>query len=270
MSRTRALTIAGSDPSGGAGLQADLAVFAAFGCHGMAVVAGLTAQNSHDVRATHPVPGDFVALQLETLLADSPPGAVKTGMLASSGAVEAVADVWRSRIGVPLVVDPLIHTGGGTQIVDAAAARAVAALLVPNATIVTPNAHEAAALTGIEVCDVAGAIAAARRIVSLGAYAALVKGGHVPGSSVVDVLVERGRDEPLIFERARIATARRIHGTGCALSAAITAGIARGLELRPAVEVAGRYVHAAIRGACAAGEGALVLDFAVRVDGMPA
>jgi hydroxymethylpyrimidine/phosphomethylpyrimidine kinase len=262
------LTIAGSDPSGGAGLQADLAVFAALRCHGMAVIGALTVQNSRGVTATHEVPAQFVARQIESLLSDRPPTAAKTGMLPSEEIVRAVASAFVERPEIPLVVDPVAVSGGGVRLIDAGAERAITSLLAPIAAVVTPNASEASSMTGMEVVDVDGAAAAARRLVEMGARAALVKGGHVDGDRVVDVLVEAGR-APVFVSRPRIVTARRVHGTGCALSAAIAALLARGAPLERAVRSAGDYVHAAIAAAHADGAGAATLDFVAGAAGIP-
>lgn len=270
MAAPSALTIAGLDPGGGAGIAADLAVFAAFRCHGMAVAAALTVQDSGGVRCVRAVESAFVADELTALLDDCPPAAAKTGMLGGAATVAAIAGVWRLGTRPPLVVDPLVRSGSGIELADPAASRAAAELLFPLAALVTPNAIEAESLTGIGARDAAGAEAAGRRILEMGARAVLVKGGHASGELSVDVLVERGLREATRFERKRIATPRRVHGTGCALSAAIAAALARGSTLRDAIDVAGRYVHAAIAGAYPIGPGALVLDFSVRVSGMAA
>jgi hydroxymethylpyrimidine kinase/phosphomethylpyrimidine kinase len=230
------LTIAGSDPSGGAGLQADLAVFTTLSCHGMAVVDALTVQNSAGVTAAHPVPAQLVARQLDALLSDCPPAAAKTGMLPSEEIVRAVAAAFVERQEIPLVVDPVALSGDGARLIETEAERAIAAALVPVATVVAPNALEASSMTGLLVADAEGAAAAARRLVEMGARAALVK-------------------------RPRIATTRRVHGTGCALSAAIAAFLARGVALERAVRLAGDYVHAAIAAARVDGAGAATLDF---------
>jgi hydroxymethylpyrimidine/phosphomethylpyrimidine kinase len=269
MTRAVALTIAGSDPSGGAGLQADLAAFAAFGCHGAAVVAGLTVQGSEGVRAVRPVEDGFVAAQLDALFVDHPPAAAKTGMLASADAVRGVADAFRRRADVPLIVDPVVRSSSGAALADAAAAAALRDELLPLAALVTPNADEAAELTDIEVAGLDGAVAAARRLVAAGAKAALVKGGHWGGDDATDVLVAADARDPVIFTRPRIRRDRRVRGTGCALSAAIAAGLARGLPLARAVQVAGDWVHAGIARAFETGPGALVLDRSARVPGMP-
>jgi hydroxymethylpyrimidine/phosphomethylpyrimidine kinase len=261
-------TIAGSDPSGGAGLQADLAVFAALGCRGMGVVAALTVQNSRGVEAVRDVPAEFVSRQIEALLSDCPPAAAKTGLLATEAVVRAVAAALEGRPEIPLVVDPVAVSGGGVRLIDAAAERAIAAALVPIAALVTPNAGEASSMTGVDVVDPERAATAAGRLVEMGARAALVKGGHLTGGEVVDVLVEAGR-APVFLRRPRIATERRVHGTGCALSAAVAALLARGAAMERAVRLAGDYVHAAIEAAHVEGDGASTLDFAAGAAAVP-
>jgi hydroxymethylpyrimidine/phosphomethylpyrimidine kinase len=263
---TRAVTIAGFDPSGGAGVTADLRTFCAWGCRGAAVIAALTAQDAGGVRGVRAVEADFVAAQLAAVLADGVPAAVKTGMLLTRGAVLETAAFLESRPGVPVVVDPVLASSGGVALLEADAFRVLVERLVPRATLVTPNALEAAALTGIEVRDAADARAAGEALLERGARAVLVKGGHVPGDEVIDTLVLR-RGLPRTFSRPRISGPRR-RGTGCALSAAIAAGLARGLALEAAIESAGRYVHEAMRQASGTGA-SWMLEHAVRVEGMP-
>lgn len=260
VARTRVLTIASSDPSGGAGVEADLATFAAFGCHGMAVTAGVTAQDSVRVHGAWPVDPAIVRRQIGVLFADCPPAAAKTGALPTLDVVRAVAEEWERHPHVALVVDPVVTSSSGARLCDAAAEREILTRLVPLAALVTPNAPEAAAMTGIRVADRDGAVAAARRLVASGARAALVKGGHLGGEVVTDVLVVAGTSEPVVIHRPRIATPARVRGTGCALSAAVAAGLAHGLELREAVRAAGDWVHAAIEGAYPTGAGGLSLE----------
>src|SRR5215831_8126040 len=260
--RPVALTIAGSDPSGGAGIQADLATFAAFGVHGAATIAALTVQDTRGVRAVTAVSSATVSQQLDAVLADLPVVAVKTGMLHRAAVVHAVAE--RLRAGPPraLVVDPVLRSTSGAVLLDAAGVEALRAHLLPLATVVTPNLAEASALTGMRVETPADMAAAARALVVLGVRAALVTGGHLSGDAV-DVLCD-GRD-------ARELVAQRIpgdpvHGTGCALSAAITAALARGADLPHAVAAAKSYVTRAIAGAYRLGGGAAVLDLGVSPD----
>lgn len=260
MARTRVLTISSSDPSGGAGQEADLATFASLGCHGMAVVVGVTVQDTCGVHGTWPLDADVARRQIAALFEDCPPAAAKSGALPTLHTVRAVVDAWAQAPSVPLVVDPVVVSSGGMRLCDEAAEREILTRLVPLAALVTPNAVEAAAMTGVAVTGVDGAVAAARRLVGMGARAALVKGGHLAGVVVTDVLVESGTSDPVLFERPRIVSPNRVRGTGCALSAAVAAGLARGHDLREAVRIAGDWVHAAIAGAYPTGAGALSLD----------
>jgi hydroxymethylpyrimidine/phosphomethylpyrimidine kinase len=263
----RVLTIAGSDPSGGAGVHADLAVFATFGCAGQAVIAALTAQSSRGVLSMRAVDADFVATQLAGVFEDGAPAAAKTGMLPTGDVVRAVAAAFAARPGVALVVDPVFVSGDGVALCDAAAVQSTGDALAPISALLTPNAAEVSVLAAVPVTDVDSAISAARRLLARGCRAVLVKGGHLSETHAIDVLVV-GHGEPTLFRRPRIATARRVHGTGCALSAAIVAGLAHGLALRDAVRIAGDYVHAAIARSGPRGAGAFFLDHSVRVAGM--
>ena len=247
-----ALTVAGSDPSGGAGIQADLKTFHAFGCYGEAVLVALTAQNTRGVTGVHPVPVPFVVRQLEAVLDDIPPAAVKTGMLATAPLVEAVAGVLRRRRVPNLVVDPVMVATSGDRLLDEGAVRAVIRRLLPLAAVVTPNGPEAEVLTGVAVEDEESAVAAGLLLLERGARAALVKGGHGRGATVLDVLVERGRVS--VFTHPRLRT-RSTHGTGCTLSAAVSAGLAAGRPLRRAAAEAVAYVHRAIAAAPGLGRG---------------
>ncbi len=266
MTRKSVLTIAGSDPSGGAGLQADLAVFAALGRHGMAVPTGLTIQNSLGVHGATHVDAELLVRQLASLFADCPPAAAKTGMLPTAQIVHAVVEIFAARPRLPLVVDPVASSAGGVRLVDAAAETALACVLLPLAAVVTPNAVEAARMTGLDVASTDDAVAAARRLVALGARAVVVKGGHLCGDTATDVLLESdGR--PVLLSRPRITPPRRVHGTGCAFSAALAAHLADGLSIVDATRAAGDYVHAAIASAFPIGSGASVLDFSARPAG---
>jgi hydroxymethylpyrimidine/phosphomethylpyrimidine kinase len=246
-----ALTIAGSDPSGGAGIQADVKTFAAFGVYGAAVVTALTAQNTCGVRATLGVPADFVAAQIDAVLDDLAPGAVKTGMLGGADVVRAVARALGRARHVPLVVDPVLVATSGDALGDSSTLPALVAELVPVAFLVTPNADEAEALTGRRTRTRAEMADAARALVAMGAHAALVTGGHATDSAC-DVLFADGVVTELDAPRVPVASS---HGTGCTLSAAIAAGIARGEALGPAVARAKRYVRQALLHAPAVGRG---------------
>ncbi len=247
-----ALTIAGSDPSGGAGVQADLKTFAAFGVHGAAVIAALTAQNTTGVRALADVDPAFVVAQLDGVLEDLAVGATKTGLLGRAAIVEALAERLRARPVPHLVVDPVAVATTGQPLGDASLMPAVRRALVPLATLVTPNLDEAALLVGDTVRTADEMERAARALVRLGAQAALIKGGHLTGGEVVDVLVAEGRTRR--FTHPRLETTST-HGTGCTLSAAVTAGLALGRPLERAVTDALDFVHRAMAAAPGLGAG---------------
>ena len=249
-----ALTIAGSDSGGGAGLQADLKAFEAHGVFGMSVVTALTAQNTRGVTAVHEVPAAFVTAQIDAVAADLPVGAVKTGMLASPDVVGAVADgIARWALG-PVVVDPVMVAKGGQALLRPEAVGALVGRLLPLAALATPNAHEAAILAGFPVHDLADARRAARAVLALGPAAVLVKGGHLDGEAdAVDVLVTADGAETL-FREARIDTVHT-HGTGCTYASAIAANLARGFALVEAVGRARAYLQEAIRHAAGSGAG---------------
>jgi len=256
-----ALTIAGSDPSGGAGLQADLKTFAAFDVYGAAVVTCATAQDTTGVRGVARLDPSFVRAQLDAVLDDLRVGAAKTGMLGTAGIVTAVADALAARSSRPaLVVDPVMVATSGDPLLDPDAVAALRERLLPLAALVTPNLPEAAVLAGRPVEDAAGMRAAALAIRDLGAAAVLVKGGHASGDAT-DLLLDGGGFHELRAERADVGP---LHGGGCSLSAAIAAGLARGRTLPDAVADAKEWVTRAIRGAPAVGRGARPLDHRVR------
>jgi hydroxymethylpyrimidine/phosphomethylpyrimidine kinase len=237
-----ALTIAGSDPSGGAGIQADLKTFHQFGVYGEAVLTLITVQNTRSVTRVEVFPPSLVVEQLRAVIEDIPPGAAKTGALGGADVVAAIA-VEARKFAFTLVVDPVMISKHGAPLMAPEARTAVRDLLLPVATLLTPNLHEAAALTGVPVEDKADMRVAAERLCSLGCKAVLVKGGHLPGSAV-DLLFTGG--EFYEFESERIET-RHTHGTGCTYSAAITAELAKGTELIEAVRSAKAYITRAIR-----------------------
>jgi len=237
-----ALTIAGSDPSGGAGIQADLRTFAAFGVHGASVVTALTAQDTRRVRAIAEVTPAFVAQQLDAVLDDFEVRAAKTGMLHRAPVIDVVVARLHTRPLPHLVVDPVMVATSGDPLLEPEGIAALRERLLPLATLVTPNLHEAEVLTGRAVTTVAEMREAARALVALGARAALVKGGHLAGDAV-DVLYDGRGFRELGAPRQE---GRRLHGTGCVLSAAITAGLARGSDLAEAVAEAKRFVTLAI------------------------
>jgi hydroxymethylpyrimidine/phosphomethylpyrimidine kinase len=245
-----ALTIAGSDPSGGAGLQADLKTFHQLGVYGEAVVTLITVQNTVALEYIEYLPAVLVLHQLRAVLDDIPPSATKTGALGTRSTVEAVAraaDDFR----FPLVVDPVLVSQHGRSLTADDVLSAMRDELVPQASLLTPNLAEAEALTGSEVRDLAGMYRAARRLHDMGAKAVLVKGGHLEGDAV-DVLSTTGLTRE--FRCARIATVHT-HGTGCTYSAAITAELAKGALLEQAVETAKAFVTEAIRSAPGLGRG---------------
>jgi hydroxymethylpyrimidine/phosphomethylpyrimidine kinase len=247
-----ALTIAGSDSGGGAGIQADLKTFAAFGCYGTSVVTAVTAQNTLGVGAVHPIPADIVAAQLAALAADLPPDACKTGMLATREIVEKVASVIAAQGWSRYVLDPIMASGTQDALLTDEGIDAMRTRLVPLAACITPNLDEAERLTALRVRDPEAMVHAGRALVELGARAALVKGGHLESDILVDVLVMPGKVQR--FTRTRFAT-RATHGTGCTLAAAITASLANGSPLESAVPAALNYVQAAMRAAPGLGSG---------------
>jgi hydroxymethylpyrimidine/phosphomethylpyrimidine kinase len=246
-----ALTIAGSDSGGGAGIQADLKTFHAFGVFGASAITAITAQNTLGVTAIHPVPLEVVRAQVDAVASDLRPTAVKTGMLATAELVSTVATAIREHGLGRYVLDPVMVATSGDRLLEEDAVATIAEELLPLAQLVTPNLHEAAILAGMRVTTVEQMGEAGRRIVARGAGAALVKGGHLEGN-VVDVLVWPAGERT--WPRRRIDTPHT-HGTGCTLSAAITASLALGEELSEAVDRAIRFTHDAIARAPGLGAG---------------
>jgi len=242
-----ALTIAGSDSSGGAGIQADLKTFAAFGVYGASVITALTAQNTKGVSAMHQVPGDFVVAQLDAVFADLDVKAVKIGMVAHRAAIDAIVaglDRWSSR---HLVVDPVMIATSGDRLLAPGAVQALRSKLIPRAEIITPNLPEAAALLdepmAASEADIEGQ---GRRLLALGCGAVLIKGGHGKGAESIDYLVRE--DTIIALSAPRIAT-KNTHGTGCSLSSAIAAGLSKGHDLETAVRNAKTWISGAIAAA---------------------
>ncbi len=247
-----ALTIAGSDSSGGAGIQADLKTFAALGVYGTSAVTAITAQNTRGVMATLALPADIVTAQIEAVASDLTVAAAKTGMLANAAIVEAVAAAIDA-LEIPLVVvDPVIVATSGGRLLDEEAIGALKAELIRRAHLVTPNAHEAAILADMPVRTREEARDAARRIHAFGAAAVIVKGGHLGGHEAVDVLFD---GHEVVELRARRIQTPHTHGTGCTFSAAITAYLAQGQALGRAVELAKAYVTTAIEHGLPIGQG---------------
>ena len=252
-----ALTIAGSDSGGAAGIQADLRAFAAHRVFGTSAITAVTAQNTLGVTAVHVVPADIVTAQIEAVAADFPLDAVKTGMLATTAIVEAVAAAIESLQLPRVVVDPVMVAASGARLLEEEAVEALRRELLPLAAVVTPTAPEAEALTGRPVRTVADAREAARAIRRLGAAAVIVKGGHLEGPEVVDVL-DDGRE--VVELRGPRVPGTSTHGTGCTFSAALAAGLALGLPLAEAAARAKAYVADAIRSAPGLGRGHGPLD----------
>jgi hydroxymethylpyrimidine/phosphomethylpyrimidine kinase len=242
-----ALTIAGSDSGGGAGIQADLKTFAALGVYGATAITALTAQNTQGVRAIHDVPADFVTQQMDAVFADLKVGAVKIGMLSQAPVIAAVAARLAWETSIPVVLDPVMVATSGDRLLAPPAIEWLRRALIPRASVITPNLHEAAALLdGPLARGEADMRAQADKLMELGAQAVLIKGGHGSGPESVDFLIEPTRETRLAATRI---SARNTHGTGCTLSAAIAAGLAKGLDLVAAVRAAKDFVTAAIAGA---------------------
>jgi len=245
-----ALTIAGSDPSGGAGIQADLKTFHQFGVYGEAVVTLLTVQNTMRVSRVEAMPAWLVEEQIAAVIEDIPPAAAKTGALGSTEAVETVARM-AAGFAFPLVVDPVMLSTRGRELLPESAVRAMREKLLPHAALAIPNVPEAEALTGIAIRGIEDMRRAACAIRSMGARAVLIKGGHLE-SDPLDVLFDGA--EYRDFPAPRLATPHT-HGTGCTYSAAITASLAAGCALAEAVARAKRFIHEAIRGNPGLGHG---------------
>ena len=252
----RVLIIAGSDSGGGAGVQADIKAVTAMGGYAATAITAITVQNTLGVHGVHPLPLDLIEAQARAVLDDIGADAIKTGMLGSTAVVERVAAILDS-CGAPAVVDPVMIAKGGQALLPDEAVAAVKALMVQRAALLTPNAPEAEALTGLTVADLDGQRRAGEALLALGAKAVLMKGGHVPGATVIDLLVTPTGET--LLEGPRVET-RHTHGTGCTLASACAAGLARGLPLEAAVAEAWAYVAEAIRRAPGLGRGHGPLD----------
>jgi hydroxymethylpyrimidine/phosphomethylpyrimidine kinase len=262
-----ALTIAGSDSSGGAGLEMDLKVFSALGVYGACAITAVTAQNSREVRASWEIPAAAVTAQLEAVLDDLRVAAVKTGMLSSEEIVHAVASALRERpfpsvgqglapVTPPLIVDPVLAAKDGTDLLSDRGLAVLRDELLPLATLVTPNFPEAAALSGLRVAGEEEAWRAAEKLRALGCEWVLVKGGHLEGQAATDLLL--GPDGAQALSSPRLAGGP-FHGTGCALSAAITAHLARGLSLPDALQAGRAFLQQLLQTAQSLGKGSLLL-----------
>lgn len=243
MKTPRALTIAGSDSGGGAGIQADLKTFAALGVHGMTALTAITAQNTREVTMVHDVPVEMIREQIRVVVEDIGVDAIKTGMLHTSEIIEAVA-LELKKIDAPLVVDPVMVAKSGARLLREDAIKSLIEELIPLATVLTPNAGEAEALTGFKIRSLEDQKKAAKKISELGVKAVVVKGGHIPGEKVVDVLYLDG--EFKTYESKRIES-KNTHGTGCCFASAIAAELAKDTPIPEAVEIAKKFVENAIR-----------------------
>lgn len=247
-----ALTIAGSDSGGGAGIQADLKTFAAHGVYGTSAITALTAQNTIGVSGVHVAPDDFVTAQIEAVVADLGCDAVKTGMLANSTIVEAVAAAVESLELPNLVVDPVMIAKSGDHLLDEEAVHAMRWTLLRMARVVTPNIPEAEVLAKMPIKTLADMREAAKRIAALKPAAVIIKGGHLAGPEVVDILYEKGEFKEFMGPRIE---GRNTHGTGCTFAAAIAAHLAKGADLAEAVPAAKTYVEGAMRNGVPLGKG---------------
>jgi hydroxymethylpyrimidine/phosphomethylpyrimidine kinase len=249
------LTIAGFDPSCGAGTAADLKTFAAHGCYGVAAITSLTVQNTQGVETVHNTPSAELRAQLEALAKDCEIVAVKIGMLGNRGNAAAVGEFLDAHKYAHVVLDPIMKSSSGTELLDVAGIKYLATELLKRATVITPNIPEAEALTGLTIKDVAGMEAAARKLVEMGAHAVIVKGGHMERAN--DVLFDGKEVFQLVGDRAREDT---LHGTGCTFASAFTAQLAAGRPLFEAATLAKAYVTKAIEKGYAIGKGRIPLD----------
>jgi len=255
------LSIAGSDPSGGAGIQADLKTFGALGCYGMAVITALTAQNTHSVAAVHLPPADFVAQQIAMIFADIDVAAIKIGLLPTGEIVEAVASELARQKPCPIVLDPVLVATSGDRLSAGDVPAALVKYLFPLATLVTPNISEGARLADCPSPeDLAGVRLLATSLLQKGARAVLLKGGHLEGGPADDLLIEAAGET--LFSAPRVKIASETHGTGCTLSAAIAAHLAKGLDLVEAIRAAKAYLTGALGAAhdLSVGKGAAPLN----------
>ena len=256
----RVLIVAGSDSGGGAGIQADIKTVTALGGFAATAVTGLTAQNTLGIFGVLPVEASFVRQQIDVVLADIGADCIKTGMLVSAEVIETLVEALEASVPhTPLVVDPVMLSSSGERLLDPEAVDTLKRRLLVRATVVTPNLPEAEALTGMAVRDIADMRRAAESLLTLGAQAAVVKGGHLDGNTVSDVVATEAGG--FILSSPRIET-RHTHGTGCTLASAIATGLAQSMSLRPAIERARRYLIAALASAPGYGQGHGPLDHA--------
>jgi hydroxymethylpyrimidine/phosphomethylpyrimidine kinase len=260
----RVLVVAGSDSGGGAGIQADIKTITALGAYAATAITALTAQSTESVLGIVPVAPAFVRLQMEAVLGDIGADCIKTGMLCDAAIIDAVADTLAAKArGVPLVVDPVMIASSGARLLDEGALETLRRRLIASARVVTPNVPEAESLTGAAIVSLDDMRRAADRLLALGAASVVLKGGHLAGDMVRDLVAESGAS--FVLEAPRIAT-RSTHGTGCTLASAIAAGLAQGLALRQAIERAHAYVQRAIATAPGLGRGRGPLNHAHTFD----
>lgn len=238
------LTIAGSDSGGGAGIQADLKTFSAFGCYGMSAITAITAQNTCGVTAIHPIPDDIVAAQIRAVVDDIGVDAIKIGMLSSPSIIKVVAEQLQSCGSENIVIDPVMVATSGDKLLQDDAISALKDVLIPCAKVITPNIPEAEVLTERTIETREELLQAAEALLDMGPQAVLVKGGHLGMEDSPDCLLIRG-ENPVWLEADRIAT-NNTHGTGCTLSSAIAASLASGYDLEQAVSIAKDYITQAI------------------------
>ncbi|TFG56495.1 MAG: bifunctional hydroxymethylpyrimidine kinase/phosphomethylpyrimidine kinase, partial [Methanomassiliicoccus sp.] len=249
------LSIAGSDPIGGAGIEADIKAIASMGAHGAVALSAITAQNTVEVLDMFPLPPEQIISQINAVLEDVKPDAVKTGMLHSAGTVKAISPLLKE-LGVPLVIDPVLFAGVGTALHQEDLADALAKDLFPIATVITPNKEEAEALSGMVITNGDSLDRVGRRLLKMGAEAVLLKGGHLDGKMAVDTLYTK--DE--IYELASPRLDREVHGAGCTLSSFIACGLASGLTTKEAVKEAKRRIYDSIAMAVPVGRGSLCIN----------
>jgi hydroxymethylpyrimidine/phosphomethylpyrimidine kinase len=258
------LTIAGFDPSGGAGVLADLKAFAANNCYGVAAITALTVQNTQGVRAVCPTEAPLLKESIQALFADGRVTAIKIGMLANRTVAETVHEVLESNPSLPSVLDPIYRSSSGSELLDASGFEFLRGLLLSRVTVVTPNMDEAAALTGLKVENLEGMKAAARKIIEMGARSVVVTGGHL--DKAIDIFCEGPNLQTFTGDRIKV---ENLHGAGCTFSSAIAANLALGRQLEDAVVLAKAYVTEAIRKAYAVGPGRVPLNHLYRLQQNP-
>lgn len=238
------LSIAGTDPTGGAGIQADLKTFAALGCYGMSVITALVAQNTRGVQAIHSVPVDFVKAQLTAVLEDIKPDAIKIGMVHTLELVTGIAETLKQYPDIPVVFDPVMIATSGDRLIEETTVSGIVEQLFPLSTIITPNLDEAGLLINAPIKTVEQMYTSGYQIIKLGCNALLLKGGHLESAQLTSLLFDGNKDVE-VYTSSKIET-KNMHGSGCTLSSAIASYLARGESLSGAVALAQDYVHGAI------------------------